>query len=138
MAPRLHFLSYDTARGLHHAGTGFAHFYGARRQHADRAVDRVGRGHLAKACTATVSNARPTQRSTVVVAVSKVAAGAVVTTTAHYKTTISTKTASANSRGAAALPYLISRATHGFRVVIGVTAAKGSARWVCSTSFTTR
>jgi len=91
-----------------------------------------------KACTATVSNARPTQRSTVVVAVSKVAAGAVVTTTAHYKTTISTKTASANSRGAAALPYLISRATHGFLVVIGVTAAKGSARWVCSTSFTTR
>jgi len=92
----------------------------------------------AKPCVATVSNARPTQNSTVVVAVSKVAAGAAVTTVAHYKSTNTTKKATADSRGTASQPYLISRATHGFRVVITVTAAKGSARWSCNTAFTTR
>lgn len=92
----------------------------------------------AKPCVATVSNARPTQNSTVVVAVSKVAVGAAVTTVAHYKSTNTTKRATAGSRGTASLPYLISRATHGFRVVITVTAAKGSARWSCNTAFITR
>ena len=90
------------------------------------------------ACVATVSNARPTQNSTVTVSVGKVGAAAAVTTVAQYKTTKTTKKATADRTGRAAVAYKIGPATHGFKVVINVTAAKGSSSWACSTSFVTR
>ncbi len=90
------------------------------------------------ACVATVSNARPVQNSTVVVSVSRVGTAAAVTTVAHYKTTATTKKTTADRTGKAGLAYAISRATHGFKVVINVTAAKGNSHWACSTAFITR
>ena len=90
------------------------------------------------ACVATVSNARPAQNSTVTVSVSKVGAAAAVTTVAHYKTTSTTKNATADRTGRAGVAYKISTATHGFKVVINVTGATATARWACSTFFVTR
>lgn len=93
---------------------------------------------VAKACSATVSNSRPTQNSTVTVAVKNVGAGSAITTVAHYKSTNTKKSASASPKGTGSTAYKISRATHGFRVVVAVSAVKAGAKWSCSTSFTTR
>jgi hypothetical protein len=87
-------------------------------------------------CSASMSNAYPTQNSTTNVLV-RTAAAANVTTVAHYKSTDTTHTAKSNSSGRATIPYRISRATHGYRVVVNVTVKKGSAAASCSTSFTT-
>ncbi|WP_090474084.1 hypothetical protein [Nakamurella panacisegetis] len=92
----------------------------------------------AKACSASVSNSRPTQNSKVVVTVKNVGAGAAVTTVAKYKTTNTKKSVHATAKGVASATYSIGRATHGFKVVITVAASKGSTRWACQTSFTTR
>ncbi len=64
------------------------------------------------------------------------AAGATVTTVAHYKTTSHLETALADASGLATIGYYISGATPGFTVVVDVTAAQGSQSAGCSTSFT--
>jgi uncharacterized membrane protein YidH (DUF202 family) len=91
-----------------------------------------------RGCVASVSNPRPVQNSTVVVTVRGVAGGAAVTSVAHFKSTNTTHRFGAAANGTGSTAYPISRATHGYRVVVSVTAAKGSARWSCSTAFTTR
>ena len=86
-------------------------------------------------CKASMSVPKPKQSTTTVVRVSGVGGGASITTVAHYKSTNTTKTAKATAAGAASVPYKISRATKGYRVVVAVTAVKGSKRWSCSTAF---
>ena len=87
-------------------------------------------------CSASMSNAHPAQNSTTNVLV-KTAAAAAVTTIAHFKTTNTTHSAKANSSGRATVPYRISRAARGYRVIVNITVKKGSAAGSCSTSFTT-
>ncbi|MBT0994437.1 hypothetical protein KIN34_09075 [Cellulomonas sp. DKR-3] len=91
-----------------------------------------------KSCAASVSTTSPRQYTYVGVNVSRLSSGAKVKTVAHYKTTNTTKTATASSSGKAALSYYISGATVGYRVYVDVTATKGSTRWTCRTSFTPR
>lgn len=89
-----------------------------------------------KSCKATMSISKPKQYSWTTVKVSKLGAKAKVTTTAHYKTTKTTKKATASKKGKADLDYYISGATPGKKVKITVTAKKGKTKWSCSTSFT--
>lgn len=89
-----------------------------------------------KPCLATVSASRPAQYSTVTVTVSRVPAAVTVTTIAKYKTTSTKKTAKATSAGKAIVKYSIGRATAGYKVVVSVTAQKGTQKYACSTSFT--
>jgi hypothetical protein len=86
-------------------------------------------------CTAAVSNSQPADYTTVDVTV-RTAAGATVTTVAHYKTTSHQMTAVADASGVATIGYYISGATPGFTVVVDVSAAVGSQAASCSTSFT--
>ncbi len=88
-----------------------------------------------KACTATVSVAKPKQYSTVTVRISKLPGSKPVTTVAHYKSTNTKKTARSNSKGQASVAYKISRATVGYKVVVNVTAQSGTQKYACSTSF---
>ncbi|MDP9165155.1 MAG: hypothetical protein M3O32_03695 [Actinomycetota bacterium] len=88
-------------------------------------------------CSASMSNTSPTTNSTTHVLV-RTASKAGVTTVAHYKTTNTQHTATADSSGRADVPYRISHATKGYRVVVQVTVQKGSAKGSCSTSFTPR
>src|SRR5450631_3238838 len=64
--------------------------------------------HASISCSATVSNPRPSQYSTVVVTV-RTRSHAGVTTTAHYRTTNTVHATTANSVGVASLAYRISR-----------------------------
>lgn len=91
----------------------------------------------AKPCAASMSVTQPKQNTTTV-NVSKVGAKAKVTTRARYKTTTTVKNATASTRGTAAVPYAIARATPGVKVVVDVTAVSGKTTWKCSTSFTPR
>ena len=84
-------------------------------------------------CTATVSNASPTRNATVTVHISSDYPSASASATAHYKTTDTTNESTTDSAGAASIPFRISSATPGYRVVIDVTVA-GTSR--CQTSFT--
>ena len=86
-------------------------------------------------CKASMSVPKPKQNTTTVVRISGVGAAAKVTTVAHYKSTNTKKTATATAKGAASVAYKISRATKGYRVVVAVTAVKGSKHWSCSTAF---
>jgi len=86
-------------------------------------------------CSASVSNSQPADYSTVDVYV-QTAAGAAVTTVAHYKTTSHQKSATADTQGRATVPYDISDATKGYRVVVDVTVQRSGATSHCSTSFT--
>jgi hypothetical protein len=88
-------------------------------------------------CTASVSNARPYQNHEVLVFVSTRALSQ-IQTIAHYRTTDTIKTAVANAAGLGTTSYYISRATHGYRVIIEVSAVNNSRHASCSTSFTTR
>lgn len=88
-----------------------------------------------KACSATVSVAKPKQYSTVTIRISKLPGSKSVTTVAHYKTTNTKKTAKSNSKGQASVAYAISRATIGRKVVVNVTAQSGIQKYACSTSF---
>ena len=88
----------------------------------------------APSCSASVSNSQA-DYTTVDVYVTT-AAGAGVTTVAHYKTTSHRKSATAGNRGKATIAYYISGATKGYRVVVDVTVTRGSATARCSTSFT--
>ena len=84
-----------------------------------------------------MSDASPTTNSTTHVLVTT-SRGAGVDTVAHYKTTNTAHSATADSAGKADLAYRISRAAKGYRVVVSVTVAKGSASGSCETSFTPR
>jgi hypothetical protein len=64
------------------------------------------------------------------------AAGASVTTVAHYKTTSHDKTAIADAAGHATLAYYISGATPGYTVMVDVAVSAGARTANCSTSFT--
>ena len=86
-------------------------------------------------CSASMSNASPSDYSTTDVIV-HTSAGAAVTTTAHYKSTDTTHTGTADGSGVATIPYDISRATVGYTVVVDVTVSAGRAAASCSTSFT--
>jgi hypothetical protein len=89
-----------------------------------------------KACAVRLSTTTPAQYSTVYVYVTKVPAAVPVVSVAKYKTTSTKKTAVSNSKGAATLSYAISRATPGYKVVVNVTAQKGTQKYACSTAFT--
>lgn len=91
-----------------------------------------------KPCRASMSVTQPRQYTTTTVKVSNVAPRAKVTTRARYKTTTNTKNVTASTRGTAAVPYAIARATPGVKVVVDVTAVSGKTTWKCSTSFTPR
>ena len=86
-------------------------------------------------CSASVSNSQPADYSTVDVYV-RTAAGAAVTTVANYKTTSHQKSATADTLGRATVPYDISDATRGYRVMVEVTVRASGAAAHCSTSFT--
>ncbi len=85
-------------------------------------------------CHASMSNSRPADFTTTDVRV-KTAAHAGVTTVAHYRTVNRKHHRTANSAGKATVPYHISGATPGFRVVVKVYVSKGSRKGSCSTSF---
>jgi hypothetical protein len=85
-------------------------------------------------CRASVSNSSPADYTTVTIYV-HTAAGASVTTVAHYKTTDHPKSAVANSAGQATVSYYISGATPGYTVVVDVTSAEGGRSAHCATSF---
>jgi hypothetical protein len=89
----------------------------------------------ALSCSATVSNSSPADYTTVDVTV-RTAAGATVTTVAHYKTTNHQLSAVADASGVGTVAYYISGATPGFTVEVDVSAATGSRSASCSTSFT--
>jgi hypothetical protein len=82
-----------------------------------------------------MSNAHPADYSTTYVDLRTVA-GASVTATAHYKSTDTTHTGTANGSGNAAIAFEISRATRGYTVEVSVTVRRDSAFASCSTSFT--
>lgn len=86
-------------------------------------------------CSAAVSTSSPADYSTVDITV-RTAAGAAVTTVAHYKTTSHQETGVADASGVATIGYDISGATPGFTVVVDVTATAASRSASCSTSFT--
>lgn len=88
-----------------------------------------------KKCAVKMSNSKPRQYSWTDVKVSKVGAKAKITTTAHYKTTKTTRKATASKKGAANVWYYISGATPGKTVKVTVVAKKGKTTWKCSTSF---
>ena len=87
------------------------------------------------ACTAVMTVPRPRQNSTTVVHITGLGARAAVSTLAHYKSTNTRHTAVAGVNRVANIPYLVSRATKGYKVVVQVTASLGTTRWPCSTSF---
>jgi hypothetical protein len=91
----------------------------------------------ALSCTASMSNASPAQYSTTDVLV-RTAAGATVSATAHYKSTDTTHTGTADSSGNEGFAFHISRATHGFTVEVDVQVSSGGQGAACSTSFTTQ
>ena len=86
-------------------------------------------------CSASVSTSSPADYTTVDVYV-HTAAGASVTTVAHYKTTDHPQTAVADGAGQATIAYDISGATPGYQVAVDVSVSSGSRTAQCSTSFT--
>lgn len=88
-------------------------------------------------CVARVSNPRPAQYSTVLVAV-RTRPSARVTTIAYYRTTSTEHSAVASRTGQATVAYWISRATRGYTVIVRVGVRSGSLSGHCTTSFTTR
>jgi hypothetical protein len=85
----------------------------------------------AASCTASVSNARPPQNSTVTVAIVG-PASVTATVVAHYRTLDNSETVTLNANGHGSAGFNVGDAAAGETVVVNVTA--GSA--VCSTSFT--
>jgi hypothetical protein len=86
-------------------------------------------------CHATMSNRHPADFTTTTVRVRSVAK-AKVTTTAHYRTTDTTHHGRTNRHGRAGIPYDISGATAGFRVVVDVTVKWPHRSGRCRTAFT--
>jgi hypothetical protein len=85
-------------------------------------------------CHASMSNAKPSDYTDVYVNVAT-AAAAKITTVAHYKTTKTTHTGTANRKGDASIRYYISGATPSYKVVVSVKVASGKHTGSCSTSF---
>lgn len=86
-------------------------------------------------CTASMTDSTPADNHATDVIV-HTAAGARVTATAHYKTTTTSHSATANGSGTAEIEFLISRATPGFTVIVSVAATAHGSSGSCSTSFT--
>lgn len=86
-------------------------------------------------CHASMSNSHPADYTTTDVQV-RTGARARVVTVAHYRTTDHKKVGHANGSGHATIPYYISGATPGYRVVVSVTVTRGRRSGRCSTSFT--
>ena len=86
-------------------------------------------------CHASMSNYRPADYTTTDVRV-RTAPRARVTTTAHYRTVNRTHYRTASATGHATVPYYISGATPGYRVVVDVSVRKGTRTGHCRTSFT--
>ena len=86
-------------------------------------------------CTASMSKSAPSDYSTDYVIV-QTAGGASVSATAHYKTTDTTRTGTADSSGKDSLAFQISGATKVYTVQVDVTVSSGGASGSCSTSFT--
>ena len=84
-------------------------------------------------CVASVSNAHPSQYSTVYVYVKVGRPGIAVHTVAHYKSTDTAHDATTGTSGTATIAYRISRATSGYTVTVDVTVSGGPS---CQTSFT--
>jgi len=82
-----------------------------------------------------VSSRSPADYATVYIYI-RTAAGASVTTVAHYKTTDNQKTATAGGGGQATVAYYISAATPGYTVAVDITTSAGPRTTACSTSFT--
>lgn len=87
-------------------------------------------------CRASVSDSTPKRYSTVRVYVKTGKAYAKVRAVAHYKTTTTAHSRKSNSAGKATVPFYVSGATPGRRVVVTVTVTKGGQTRTCSTSFT--
>jgi len=86
-------------------------------------------------CSASASSSSPADYTTVDIEV-HTAAGAAVTTVAHYKTTDHQKTATADEAGQATIAYYISGATPGYTVTVDITVSVSSRTAICFTSFT--
>ena len=82
-----------------------------------------------------MSNAHPADYTTTDVLVTT-AGHSGVTTIAHYRTVNREHHRTANAKGKAKVPYYISGATPGFKVVVDVDVSKGSRKGSCKTSFT--
>ena len=88
----------------------------------------------ALACHASMSNSRPADYTTTDVRVRTVARAG-VTTVAHYRTVNRKYHRTASASGHATVPYYISGATAGFKVVVDVYVHKAGRSGKCSTSF---
>jgi len=86
-------------------------------------------------CRASMSNSHPRDYTTTDVRV-KTAGHAGVTTVAHYRTVNRKHHRTANAKGRATVPYYISGATPGYKVIVDVYVSKGSRKGSCKTSFT--
>jgi hypothetical protein len=86
-------------------------------------------------CKATISDSTPARFSTVYVYVAT-SAGAAVTATAHYKTTTTTHSGTADPTGKATIPFYISGATAGYTVLVSVSVSLSGKAASCSTPFT--
>ncbi|HXS64260.1 MAG TPA: hypothetical protein VN767_15505 [Streptosporangiaceae bacterium] len=85
-------------------------------------------------CHASMSNARPADNTKTVVNVKSVA-NARITTVAHYRTVNREHHGRTNRQGKAGIPYYISRATPGFKVIVDVTVKWPHRTGTCRTSF---
>jgi hypothetical protein len=86
-------------------------------------------------CHASMSNSHPADYTTTKVLV-RTASRAGVTTVAHYRTVKRKHHKTANIKGRVKVPYYISGATPGYKVVVDVSVKKGSRTGSCKTSFT--
>ncbi len=82
-----------------------------------------------------MSSRSPADYATVYIYI-RTAAGASVTTVAHYKTTDNQRTATAGGGGQATVAYYIIAATPGYTVAVDITTSAGPHTAACSTSFT--
>jgi hypothetical protein len=86
-------------------------------------------------CRASMSKAHPADYTTTDVLVTT-ASRAGVTTIAHYRTVNRRYHRTANAKGKAKVPYYISGATPGYRVVVDVYVSRAGRKGACKTSFT--
>ena len=87
-------------------------------------------------CAVSMSDASPSQHTTVTANIASNEPNATVTVTAHYKTTTSTFNGSAASDGSAAVSFNIGGATIGYQVAVDVSFGFLQGHTFCSTSFT--
>ncbi len=86
-------------------------------------------------CRAAMSNGHPADYTTTSVRI-KTVAQARVTTVAHYKTVNREHHGRSSGRGRASIPYYISGATPGYKVVVDVSVKWPHRSGSCATSFT--